>query len=72
MRVFRSQASRLGFDVAKVCVVGLSAGEHLAASLGLSFFVRHHRSIDLTNAGRILLEKARTAAETATDLRAGL
>jgi len=41
----------------------------LEVELGVALFVRHHRGIELTTAGRILLEKARTAAEAATDLR---
>ncbi len=41
----------------------------LEIELGVALFVRHHRGIELTNAGQILLEKARVVARAATSLR---
>jgi DNA-binding transcriptional LysR family regulator len=41
----------------------------LEIELGVALFVRHHRGIELTHAGRILLEKARVVAQAATSLR---
>jgi DNA-binding transcriptional LysR family regulator len=41
----------------------------LEIELGVALFVRHHAGTTLTNEGQILLEKARTAAAAATDLR---
>ena len=41
----------------------------LEIELGVALFVRHRTGITLTNEGQILLEKARAAADAATELR---